>query len=89
MRFSARANAEIGTVIREIRTELGISQEELAHRCGRDRTYYSAVERGVRNPTVASLLRIADALEVPASEIFARAEAAHSDAADRRPREQP
>jgi transcriptional regulator with XRE-family HTH domain len=50
---------------------------------GLDRTYYSSVERGLRNPTVSSLLKIADALEVTASEIFARAEAVHSRAVRR------
>ncbi len=41
-----------------------ISQEDLAYLAGLDRTYISAVERGVRNITVKSLSKILDALEV-------------------------
>jgi len=35
--------------VRECRRVLGISQEELAERCGLDRTYVSGIERGRRN----------------------------------------
>jgi transcriptional regulator with XRE-family HTH domain len=35
-----------GRTIRELREERGISQEELAHRCGLDRSYMGATERG-------------------------------------------
>jgi transcriptional regulator with XRE-family HTH domain len=43
---------------------LGISQEELAHRAGFDRTYISGIERGRENLTLLSLNRLATALEV-------------------------
>jgi transcriptional regulator with XRE-family HTH domain len=36
-----------------------------------DRTYYAGIERGERNPSVRNLAKIADALEVPISELFA------------------
>jgi transcriptional regulator with XRE-family HTH domain len=45
--------------------DLGISQEELAFECGLHRTYVSGVQRGVRNPTVSVLERIAKALKTP------------------------
>ena len=38
-----------GRAIRRIREEQGINQEEAAERCGLHRTYYSGIERGVRN----------------------------------------
>ena len=56
----------VGSNIRKFRNERGLSQEELAFECGLHRTYISGVERGIRNPTVVVLERIALALEVPA-----------------------
>ena len=47
-----------------LRRQRGWSQEELAHRAGLHRTYISGVERGVRNPTLTVLEKIALALEV-------------------------
>jgi transcriptional regulator with XRE-family HTH domain len=50
--------------LRTFRVERGFSQEELAHLSGLDRTYLSGVERGIRNPTVAVLEKIAAGLSV-------------------------
>ncbi len=63
-----------GLALREIRVSRQISQEELAFNSGFDRTYVSMVERGVRSPTIRSLVQFAEALQVPASEIVARME---------------
>lgn len=52
-----------------------MSQEQLAFDSGFDRTYISLVERGVRSPTVRSLVKLAEVLQVPSSEILARMEA--------------
>ena len=60
----------VGANLRDIRRKRGISQEELAFECGLHRTYVSGVERGVRNPTVAVLDKIARALGVPAAELL-------------------
>lgn len=49
---------------------LGLSQEQLAFDSGVHRTYVSGVERGVRNPTVTVVERIAKALRVPASALL-------------------
>ena len=54
----------VGQNVKIIRTRLGISQEELAFRSDLHRTYISGVERGVRNPTVVVVGRLAQALEV-------------------------
>jgi transcriptional regulator with XRE-family HTH domain len=53
-----------------LRGELGWSQEELADQANVHRTYVSGVERGLRNPTVTVLERLAKALEVTASTLL-------------------
>lgn len=60
----------VGRNVRRIREELGLSQEGLAFECALHRTYISGVERGIRNPTVLVLEKIAKALRVPASRLL-------------------
>jgi two-component system response regulator len=50
-----------------------MSQEELAARAGLHRTYISDVERGVRNPSIASIEKLAQALKLSISALFKRA----------------
>ena len=64
----------VGTAVRSRRKELGLSQEALGYKAKLDRTYISGVERGVRNPTVGSLRRIAGALDTVSSVILGAAE---------------
>jgi transcriptional regulator with XRE-family HTH domain len=52
----------------------GFSQEELAYRCNLHRTYVGGIERGERNPSYTNILRVARALDVPASKLLDRAE---------------
>lgn len=54
----------VGFNVRKFREELGLSQEALAFEAKLHRTYLSGVERGVRNPTVVVLEKIAKALKV-------------------------
>jgi len=60
---------EFGERVRRHRQELGVSQEELAHRAGLDRTYVSSVERGRRNVSLENICRLAAALEVDAGDL--------------------
>lgn len=69
------AHTAFGNAIRAIRKEQGISQEAFALKCGLDRSYYGAVERGERNVSLTNIVRIAEALDTPLTTIFARAEA--------------
>ena len=62
-----------GTAVKEKRSEMGISQEELANRAGLHRTYISDVERGARNPSLESITKLADALEISLPVLFERA----------------
>jgi transcriptional regulator with XRE-family HTH domain len=55
------ANA-FGLTLRAIREKKGVSQDKLGVICNFDRTYPSLMERGLRGPTLAMLLRLADAL---------------------------
>ena len=59
-----------GSVIRNLRQNRGISQEELADLCGLHRTYISDVELGKRNVSLENIERIAKALNVSLTEIF-------------------
>lgn len=59
-----------GGRVRAKRTSLGLSQEKLAFETGLDRTYISGVERGVRNPSLIILEKIAKGLKVSLSELF-------------------
>jgi transcriptional regulator with XRE-family HTH domain len=60
----------LGAAIRERRSFLQISQEELAVRAGLHRTYLSDVERGARNPSIKTIEKIAQALQVPVVKLF-------------------
>ena len=60
----------VGLNVRNFREQQGWSQEELAFECDLHRTYISGIERGVRNPTVMSLERIAQALDIEPFELL-------------------
>ena len=55
---------KFGKRVRKARKSIGLSQEELAHEAGSNRTYISDVERGTRNPSIEVVERIAQALNV-------------------------
>ena len=61
---------KFGSHLKAMRIERGYSQSELAYRGGFDRNYIGMVERGERNPSLKSLLRIAQALDVTLFELF-------------------
>jgi transcriptional regulator with XRE-family HTH domain len=62
--------ARIGWNLRRLRKERKITQEDFATDSGFDRGYISGVERGVRNPSVMVLAKVADALDVDIAELF-------------------
>lgn len=53
---------KIGARIRELRTQLGISQEKFAMKIGMDRTYFASVELGKRNISIVNIEKIANGL---------------------------
>ena len=62
-----------GARVRDLRRDLGISQEALAERAGLHRTYVSSVERGERNISLDNIHALADALDVAAAQLLADA----------------
>jgi transcriptional regulator with XRE-family HTH domain len=65
-----------GEVLRRHRTANGLSQERLASMSRLDRTFISLLERGQRQPTLSTLLHLASALGIPASQLVREVEAA-------------
>lgn len=56
--------------LKAVRTGQKISQEELAHRAGLDRTYISSLERCIYSPTIDVVQQIADVLQTSAAELL-------------------
>jgi len=70
MKNSNNITVRFGQRVRQLRTELGLSQEAFADECGLDRTYISGIERGVRNPTLEVIAVIADGLKIKINALF-------------------
>jgi transcriptional regulator with XRE-family HTH domain len=62
MAIRHRALTAFGSNVRRHRQREKLTQEQLAASADLDPTYISGIERGVRNPSILSVLRIADAL---------------------------
>ena len=59
----------VGEVIARFRKEKNLSQEVLSGLADIGRTHLSAIERGVRKPTLDTLFKIAEAMDIAPSEI--------------------
>ena len=59
-----------GENLKKYRTEMNLSQEAFAEKCGLHRTYISSVERFQRNISIENIQRIADALEIETYILF-------------------
>lgn len=69
----------VGAIIRRAREQSRITQRELGYLTQLDPVTISRIERGVRLPSLASVLLIAKALKTPASEMIAEIETAATD----------
>lgn len=67
--WGAAVRAAFGRRLREVRLAAEISQEEMAHRSGLDRSYVGQVERGERNLTLENIYRLAEGLGVPTASL--------------------
>ncbi|HEY0170012.1 MAG TPA: helix-turn-helix transcriptional regulator [Pyrinomonadaceae bacterium] len=63
--------SRFGLAIKQRRQEVGISQEVLAERAGLHRTYIGDIERGARNLSLENIEKLAKALQLPISDLFA------------------
>ena len=63
---------QFGRAIRRVRGAQKINQEEAAERCGLHRTYYSGIERGVRNVSLVNIEKIAKGLKQSQPELLGR-----------------
>lgn len=61
---------KLGSRIRELRLENGLSQEKLSFESDLDRTYIGSVERGERNIAAINLKKISKALNISISRLF-------------------
>jgi transcriptional regulator with XRE-family HTH domain len=65
--------ANVIRLLREEREKRGLSMNVVAQRSGLSQSIVSLIERDLRNPTLDTLLRIADAIEIDLGEILIRA----------------
>ena len=70
MESKERTLEAFGAVVCKLRTDLGLTQEDLADRTQFDRTYISMIERGKRNLSLLNICRFAKALGTSASEVL-------------------
>lgn len=63
-----------GKVLQRLRKSRGLSQEELSFNSGLDRTFISRLESGLRQPTISTIIKLAEALNVSAASIVAEVE---------------
>jgi transcriptional regulator with XRE-family HTH domain len=64
------AQINLASRLKRLRKTAGITQEELAHLAGIDRTYASQIERAIANPSLGIICQIADALNCKPEELL-------------------
>jgi transcriptional regulator with XRE-family HTH domain len=68
------SHVALGQVLRQARADAGLSQEGLALRINTDLSQIGGIERGTRNPSYLTLLRLADALNTSVGALTTRAD---------------
>ena len=63
-------SAKIGTRIKILREAKNMTQQDLADLCNFDKSDMSKIESGNANPTIKTLLRISQAIDVKFSDLF-------------------
>ena len=64
----------IGARIKEVRSKKGLTQEQLSERIDINPKYLSSIERGKENPTLNTLIKLAQSLDVNIDDFFAMVE---------------
>lgn len=70
MVINMNSNFNIGNQLLTLRTELGLSQEQVALRAGITTTYYGQLERNLKNPTIPVIEKICCAMNISLSDFF-------------------
>lgn len=60
----------LGTRIRHVRLAKGLTQKDVAYNVGLDPNYIGLIERGQRNPSFTSILKIANGLGITIAELL-------------------
>ncbi len=68
------AGVAFGKVLRRLRTEAGVTQEQFGFDADLRRSYVSILELGQQQPSLTTILKIAAALRLPASELMSLVE---------------
>ena len=71
----SKLQAAFGLALREERIRKELSQEELGFRSEVHRTYISELERGLKSPSLGTITRLSNALEVSPGALVTAAEA--------------
>lgn len=64
-----KLQTEFGRILRNVRSERGLSQEQLALESCLDQTFISLLERGERQPTLTSLFQLCEALKLDPDDV--------------------
>ena len=72
MNRSGYVKSRFGLAVKQRRQGIGISQEVLAERAELHRTYIGDIERGARNVSLENIEKLAKALQIPISDLFAK-----------------
>ena len=68
--MSKKVKKAFGNALREVRKRRGLSQLDVSTASDLDRAYLSELERGLKNPSLETIFRLADAMGVPATELI-------------------
>ena len=67
---NTKALKAFSQVVREVRKQLHLTQEQLSERCNMHPVFISEIERGIRNPSLDTILKLAEGLEVEPGELI-------------------
>lgn len=86
--MDVRSNTAIGKCLHALRTELGLTQAEVAKRLGKPQSYVSKIEMGERSLRLHELFPYSQALGVSPSDVVSEIERAYPDATCSKKKEQ-
>ena len=74
MAKATKLHRTFGKVLRELRLEAGLSQEKLGLECDLHRNYVSLLERGLRQPSLTTIFKLTEQLDVSPSQMMSLVE---------------